>query len=212
MKKCLVILAKTPGISPVKTRLAEEIGKDKSLEFYRLCKSCLKQFLKSEKHSTYIATAEKPGVQHTFWQEFSTFHAEGVSLGDKQHFIFEKLLANYNAVVLVGMDIPQMDQTLIDEAFDSLVKSDFVLGPSQDGGFYLFGSRKKMPKWIWSETPWSTPETAKIFAQLLYQEPVNLRTLTDVDNFSDLKTLMEEMPRDMSVAQEKIVAWIRSIT
>jgi len=105
-----------------------------------------------------------------------------------------------------------MDQTLIDEAFDSLVKSDFVLGPSQDGGFYLFGSRRKIPKWIWSETPWSTPETAKIFAQLLNQEPVNLRTLTDVDNFSDLKTLMEEMPRDMSVAQEKIVGWIRSIT
>ena len=115
-------------------------------------------------------------------------------------------------MVLVGIDIPQLDLTLISEAFNHLVKSDFVLGPSQDGGFYLFGSRRKIPKWIWSETPWSTSDTSEKFIKLLNQEPVYLRTLTDVDNFSDLKASIEEMPRDMSVAQEKIVGWIRTIT
>ena len=105
-----------------------------------------------------------------------------------------------------------MDQTLISEAFYNLTKTDYVLGLSQDGGFYLFGSRRKIPKLIWSETPWSTSETAKIFIQLLNQEPFYLRTLTDVDNFSDLKNLIDEMPEDISVSQAKIVSWIRKIT
>ena len=208
MKKCLVILAKTPEMSFIKTRLAREIGKDKALEFYQLCKACLNRFLNLKEHSTYIATAEKNGIKHPFWKDFSTFHAEGESLGDKQYFIFKNLLVKYDAVVLVGMDIPQIDQTLIREAFDNLVTSDFVLGPSQDGGFYLFGSRRRMSKLIWSETPWSTSETAEEFVKLLKQEPVYLRTLTDVDDFSDLKVLIGEMPKEMSAAQEKIVGWI----
>ena len=65
-----------------------------------------------------------------------------------------------------------------------------------------------MSKLIWSETPWSTSETAEEFVKLLKQEPVYLRTLTDVDNFSDLKVLIGEMPKEMSTAQEKIVGWI----
>jgi len=212
MKKCLVILAKTPGMSSIKTRLVKEIGQDKALEFYQLCKACLSIFVKGGKHSTYIATAEKLGARHTFWKGFDTFHAEGDSLGDKQHFIFEKLLAEYHAVVLVGMDIPQMDQELINKAFYNLEKTDYVLGPSQDGGFYLFGSRRKIPKLIWCETPWSTSETAKEFIKLLDQEPVYLRALTDVDHFSDLKTMVKEMPRNKSMDQKKIVGWIRAIT
>ena len=76
----------------------------------------------------------------------------------------------------------------------------------------MFGSRRKTPKLIWSETPWSTSETAKIFIKLLNQEPFYLRTLTDVDNFSDIKNLIDEMPQEISVSQAEILSWIRKIT
>ena len=65
------------------------------------------------------------------------------------------------------MDIPQIEPKLIETAFLKLERNDFVLGPTRDGGFYLFGSNKKVCKKVWTQTPWSSKETAKEFTRLL---------------------------------------------
>ena len=211
MKKCLVVLAKTPGLSPLKTRLAGKIGIEKTLEFYSLCKSCLQRLSLPDTYSTYLATGEKEGSGDPFWSNFSTFHAEGRSLAEKQSFIFDKLLPTHNSVVLIGMDIPQIEPKLIEKAFLNLERNDFVLGPTRDGGFYLFGSNKKICKKVWTQTPWSSKETAKEFTRLLESQPSLLRTLTDVDRYEDLDFVVQEMPLKMSLEQKEIVYWIKKL-
>ena len=211
MKKCLVVLAKTPGLSPLKTRLASKIGIEKTLEFYSLCKSCLQRLSHPDTYSTYLATGEKEGSEDPFWSNFSTFHAEGRSLAEKQSFIFDKLLPIHNSVVLIGIDIPQIEPKLIETAFLKLERNDFVLGPTRDGGFYLFGSNKKVCKKVWTQTPWSSKETAKEFTRLLESQPSLLRTLTDVDRYEDLDFVAQEMPLKMSLEQKEIVYWIKKL-
>ena len=211
MKKCLVVLAKTPGLSPLKTRLAGKLGIEKTLEFYSLCKSCLQRLSLPDTYSTYLATGEKEGSEDPFWSNFSTFHAEGRSLAEKQSFIFDKLFPTHNSVVLIGMDIPQIEPKLIEKAFLNLERNDFVLGPTRDGGFYLFGSNKKICKKVWTQTPWSSKETAKEFTRLLESQPSLLRTLTDVDRYEDLDFVVQEMPLKMSLEQKEIVYWIKKL-
>ena len=211
MKKCLVVLAKTPGLSPLKTRLAKKIGIEKTLEFYSLCKRCLERFSLLDSYYTYLATGEKEGSKDPFWSNFSAFHAEGRSLAEKQSFIFDRLLPTHNSVLLIGMDIPQIDPKLIESAFLNLERNDFVLGPTRDGGFYLFGSNKKVSKKVWTQTPWGSKETAKEFTRLLYSQPSLLRTLTDVDRYEDLDFVAKEMPSKMSLEQKDIVYWIKKL-
>jgi uncharacterized protein len=43
--------------------------------------------------------------------------------------------------VLIASDSPQLDVDLIGEAFEQLQRDDLVLGPTQDGGYYLIGMR-----------------------------------------------------------------------
>ena len=212
MRRCLVVLAKTPGLSPVKTRLAEEIGETAALAFYRMCKGCLDQFKGVKAYSIYVATGEKKGVNNSFWNGFSTFHAKGDTLGEKQCFVFDCLLQKYEVVVLIGIDIPQINRALINEAFLKLERAHHVIGTAKDGGFYLLGTRKKIPKTIWNRINWSTAITGKQFVSSLDKKPLELKELTDVDYLSDVKAVVKEMPRNMSLGQQKIVSWIRELT
>ncbi len=77
MKKCLVILAKTPFLSDVKTRLSAKIGIKNTHIFYKMCKNCLEDLTSKLDYDIKIATAEKEGVSNDYWKEFNTFFAEG---------------------------------------------------------------------------------------------------------------------------------------
>ena len=58
-------------------------------------------------------------------------------------------------VLIVGSDCPLLSAEIIDEAFLKLDKSDIVLGPAEDGGYYLLGM-KKMNTELFEGVSWST--------------------------------------------------------
>jgi hypothetical protein len=65
------------------------------------------------------------------------------NLGDRlERFVDRCLASGASGVVVVGADSPTLPLTLIEQAFSELARSDAVLGPAADGGFYLFGSRR----------------------------------------------------------------------
>ena len=210
MEKCLVILAKTPGISPFKTRLSNSIGVKNTLVFYEELRDCLLEFHSLANTAVYIATAEEEGMKDQFWTRFNTFHAEGVNLGEKQHFVFNSFLEKYRDVVLIGLDIPQINCQLIDQAFESLRHSDYVIGPSTDGGFYLFGTKNKVAWYTWNKTPWGNSQTMKIFLSLLDSIPEFLPSLTDLDTLEDFDKVVKEMPKNLSTSQKKIVRLLKN--
>ncbi len=53
--------------------------------------------------------------------------------------------SGYNRVVLIGSDIPSVRHENIERAFDSLNHSDLVIGPSEDGGYWLICMKKFIP-------------------------------------------------------------------
>jgi glycosyltransferase A (GT-A) superfamily protein (DUF2064 family) len=97
------------------------------------------------------------------------------------------------ATLVIGTDSPTLPRECLDEAV-SLVMArevDVVLGPTEDGGYYLIGLRTPAPA-LFEGIPWSTPAVlSRILerAQRLGLRVACLPTWFDVDTGSDLERL-----------------------
>lgn len=70
-------------------------------------------------------------------------------------FIAGQLAAGAYAVVLVGADSPTLPVEYVRQAFTALSRADVVLGPAQDGGYYLVGCGRQIPP-IFHGIAWSS--------------------------------------------------------
>jgi rSAM/selenodomain-associated transferase 1 len=113
------------------------------------------------------------------------------SLGERMHQAFAEAFATGAArVVIIGTDCPGLTPELLQAAFEALHRHDMVVGPADDGGYYLLGLRELQPA-LFANKNWSTatvlPDTLADAARLglgVAQLPV----LHDVDSGSDLAT------------------------
>ena len=84
----------------------------------------------------------------------------------------------------VGFDMNQKD---IEVAFDALNKSNFVIGPATDGGYYLLGMTKLKPA-LFQAKAWGTSSVLEQTLFDLQNETVDqLETKNDVDYYEDIK-------------------------
>lgn len=215
MKVAIAIFVKTPGLSPLKTRLAASIGQEKAEEFYKLSLKTIINTLKKIKITPYWAIGEIDGLNDPLWKDFNKLHTGEGDLGDRQSHVYNELLKTYEAVILIGADAPQLSKELIEEAIAKLKSQDFVIGPANDGGYYLLGGRSEISSEVWSGTPWSHEKTREILVSKLYSVPHQLAMLTDVDTESDLKSVLDEMPERLDGVQnenqQKLIRWIKRL-
>src|SRR5690606_6809573 len=79
-------------------------------------------------------------------------------LGERMRRFFEAaFIAGAQRVVLIGSDSPTLPRERLDEAFRKLSTCDVVLGPSDDGGYYLIGCARPIDA-IFKDISWSTPQ------------------------------------------------------
>jgi rSAM/selenodomain-associated transferase 1 len=120
---------------------------------------------------------------------FSLFPQQGDSLGQRMASAFDTVFSlGAEKAVIIGTDCIDISEEIIFEAFDSLKRNDAVLGPAQDGGYYLLGLTKPNPE-IFHNIDWGTNV---VFAQTLEKIKEKrlhfelLKTLGDVDQVDDL--------------------------
>lgn len=211
MKTAIAVFVKTPDLSPIKTRLAENIGDEKACDFYLLSLHATAETLKTTDLHTYWAVAEEDGLHGPLWQEFKALYTGPGDLGARQHHIYAHLLGSYDQVLLIGADTPQLSTDHIDAAIDALKTHDFVIGPARDGGYYLFGGKVPMDSSLWAAIPWGTSETCETLESHLPASPPHIDMLTDVDTVHDLPRSVAEMPDAPSASQQKLIDWIKSL-
>ncbi|MDQ3096911.1 MAG: TIGR04282 family arsenosugar biosynthesis glycosyltransferase [Chloroflexota bacterium] len=105
--------------------------------------------------------------------------AAGLALGDR--------------VVLIGSDSPTLSPLTVRAAFARLDQADCVIGPSEDGGYYLIGCRRPLPETLFSAIPWSTPAvlaTTLARARDARLRVARLRRSYDVDDATGLQRLL----------------------
>jgi len=211
MTTAIAIFVKTPALSPLKTRLASTIGQDKAHEFYRLSLNAICETLGELNITPYWAIAEEEAISDPMWKDYQRLHTGDGNLGVRQHHIYQTLLQNYDNVLLIGSDAPQLSNETIEQAIKALETHDFTIGPAHDGGYYLFGGKADTDKSMWENTPWSSDITREILSQNLASTPHVLGFLTDIDTRSNLDQLKDEMAEHRNAAQDKLMEWIETL-
>lgn len=217
-KIAIASFVKTIGFSPVKTRLGATLGKALSEEFYAHSLNCIEELLSSvaanESRVTPLwSIAESRALHHARWQKFESC-LQGVGpLGERLSQVFQSLYANYEAVIFIGGDSPQLQPQVFQDAIAALESgSDFVIGATTDGGYYLFGARKEVPHATWTEVPYSVANTfSEFYARLDSLGNVHkLKEDFDVDEEKDLLKLKSDLEKnsELSAAKENMLHWL----
>jgi hypothetical protein len=103
-------------------------------------------------------------------------------------------------VVQVGMDSPQLRADDLTEAADRLDDHASVLGPAEDGGWWLLGVRHGSDASALSTVEMSTASTGQHTREVVPAPTALLRTLRDVDTWADAQAVAEEIPRSRFAA------------
>ncbi len=211
MKIAIAIFVKTPGVSPLKTRLAATLGQEKAEYFYALSLKCIVSTLKEIDITPYWALAEKQSLHNPLWNDFNRLHTGEGDLGARQSHIYHELLTTHEGVILIGADSPQLSRGIIQQAMEGLISHDYVIGPADDGGYYLLAGRQKIPSKVWSTTPWSHIKTRETLVAQLDSKPHELAMMTDVDTEADLYKIRDEMPESINENQIALKNWINQL-
>ena len=210
-ESCIAVFAKTPGLSPVKTRLAEVIGIDKAEDIYKHCIDSVEQVLIDVQGVDICwALAEKEAAAHAFWHNrpFDKMWTGEGDLGDRLYHVFSTLKQRYKFVVVMSTDSPQIQARILNDVVQGKQN---VVGPAQDGGYYLFGSSSEIDESIWKSVPYSTKNTREIFLNKLNEPVQEILMLSDLDVVEDAQKVINEMPADKNEAQKKLIERLRRL-
>ncbi len=179
-------------LGKVKTRLAVTVGNVRALQVYRqllnitriasLGVDCQRQLYYSN------AIEQDDAWPNVF---FEKHRQVGADLGARMHHAFSTSFAEgATTAVLIGSDCPEISAALISTAFDTLEGHDIVLGPAEDGGYYLIGM-KTVNISLFENMKWSTAsllEDTLARVSKLGLHVKMLPQLSDLDNEQDLLT------------------------
>ena len=176
MRPGLALFVKTPGRSPVKSRLWPAIGREAAEALYLDCAAAVGEIAsaleRDQRLHAYWAVAEADGdhaAPSDPWQLLPVIAQGEGGLGERMAHVYATLRARHGAALLIGTDLPQLSMPALADAVDALVhaKADLVLGPSEDGGFWLVGGRVDLPLAAWTAPRYSTPDARSDFLAAL---------------------------------------------
>lgn len=110
-------------------------------------------------------------------------------LGERMAAAFQAAFqAGTERAVLIGTDCPGLTATHLATALTALADHDLVLGPAQDGGYYLIGLRQLVPA-LFAQIPWGTATVAQQTLAIAARVGLSvhcLPVLADLDRPEDL--------------------------
>lgn len=213
MKNCLIVFAKEPEAGKVKTRLQGYLSKDMCVKLYKAFLKDTLELVRAikcfDKVLAYDPSTLEPKYLKTIARDFMFYKQNGRNLGEKMHNAFKFVQERNNVkVVIIGSDSPNLPLNYIKEAYRRLDRSDIVLGPSHDGGYYLVGLKKPCAG-IFKGVKWSSKtvleDTVKNIRFLSKKVSV-LEKWYDIDDSIGLVLLKEDLKK-----KKKVASWTRRL-
>lgn len=197
----LVIVAKYPEPGQVKTRLGTAIGAENAACLYRAFLADLAQRFEQAQHGDgyrlhwACAPSDRP-MTAVLGPHTRVFTQCGEHFADRLFNVCQDMRARrYERLVIIGSDSPHLPAAVVRRAFAWLHRWDVVLGPAEDGGYYLVGLHldpepPDLFRGIQMSTPGVLAETVRR-AEELGCSVALLASTFDVDEVADLSRLVD---------------------
>jgi rSAM/selenodomain-associated transferase 1 len=189
----IAIFAKPPRPGMVKTRLAATLGPERAAALAAaFLEDTLSLAASMPGAQVVVASTEDDRAALNLADTVPLWLQGAGDLGARQERICIRALdAGAPWVVAIGADSPGLPATRLHEAMAALAHGQAVLGPADDGGYYLLGLCA-CPKGLLAGLPWSSAETAARTRARLVTHGMTPRELApwfDVDEPADLQRL-----------------------
>ena len=209
----LAVMAKAPKPGHVKTRLSPPLNPQQSaalnIAFLRDTMACLQEvaaMVDADPIVSYTPAGAERDFEEIVPYEVHLVPQRGEGFGERlQHTVEDLFAAGFRAVCLIDSDSPTVPSAAYVSAVEWLLCGEdcVVLGPSQDGGYYLLGVNASHPA-LFADIAWSS---AAVLEQTLQRAravelPAHLlRTWFDVDDGQTLVRLFRELAEPCPATQ-----------
>jgi len=201
----LAVMTKAPRAGKVKTRLTPPLSSEEASElnirFLRDITSAIAAAAASGRArgiGVYTPIGEEDAFEGILPKQFHLVAQRGEAFGDRLTFAMEDLLRlGFDSVCLINSDSPTVPSQAFVEAVEVLSAPGdrMVLGPSDDGGYYLIGL-KTLHRRIFSDIDWSTERVFEQTLQRAIELGLGVHLLPkwyDVDDGATLHRLCGEL-------------------
>lgn len=159
--------------------------------------------------------AELQAMRDAAGPSWDVIAQRGRTLGDRMSHAFDDAFRlGYEAVVLIGSDLPDLPAAILASAHAHLAGGDdrVVIGPAADGGYYLIGLTRRHPE-LFSDIDWGTNQVfsqtrdaaARAALPLVLVPPWH-----DVDTMDDLVHLTARVSPGAAASRTR--GWVRAHT
>ena len=189
----LIIFVKAPRRGAVKTRIAEAIGAQAACDAYLGLVEVLIGNLRTLSNVQVRYTPDDALLEIPNWlQPMWTSAPQGQGdLGQRLTRAFKDAFSTGSErVVIIGSDCPEVNEQDVQSAWAALENHDLVLGPAEDGGYWLIGLHAQRPA-LFENISWSS---SAVFEQTIARANAAnlsihlLRKLNDIDTIDDLRS------------------------
>ena len=198
----MCVFTKAPVPGQVKTRLIPTLGEARATELYQTlltrtletaCSSDIDQVrlycTPTTDHPELIGYAKKFDIE--LWLQ------QGDDLGARMCKAMEDSLAEFDYALVLGCDCPWLKTEDLNLAYNKLASNkDVVLGPAEDGGYYLLGFRSSN-KILFENMSWGGPD--------ILQETRRRLRIAAIDWFEIAEYPDLDVPEDLP-AYERLLA------
>ncbi|MEF8787743.1 MAG: TIGR04283 family arsenosugar biosynthesis glycosyltransferase [Planctomycetota bacterium] len=196
LRERLIVFTRWPRPGEAKTRLIPALGAEGAAQLQRrMTARVIRMGRRLRRREGVQLEVRFEGGSRTLMQRRFGYgvryrrQPEG-DLGNRMRMCFRGAFREgCDRVVLVGSDCPGVTATIFQGAFERLHGRDLVLGPAQDGGYYLVGLRRRAPG-LFDGPSWGSStvlrQTLRKAGSLGLTHAL-LQTLQDVDTPEDLQ-------------------------
>ena len=189
-------MAKYPAPGTVKSRLAAVVGAEAALALYRAFLFDLRDRLQEAGLDPVWAVWPPDAPFGELMPEARCRGQHGRDLGERMANVARQLFADgAGGVVFLGADVPHVDLDAVRFAIDALAQRqhDVVLGPAEDGGYYLLGLSRFVPE-LFCDMPWGGAEVLALTEARSRELGLSYRLTApgfDIDEYEDLLRLAD---------------------
>jgi rSAM/selenodomain-associated transferase 1 len=205
----VVVFARQPVPGRVKTRLAAEIGGERAASVYQALLDHTLDVVRKVNADVIVSLAERAHRSWTAALELPTEIQPIGDLGSRLRECFRRRFAEgAERVAIIGSDNPSIAAGHLETALSTLDETRMVLGPAEDGGYWLVAQRSPGID-LFTGIPWSSSSTLDATRTRLRSLGVEWRefdTLADVDTADDLERALNDprVPHSLRVRLRRL--------